>query len=72
MNYGPNNGKLVTIIDVVNGTKCYVDGPTSGVDRQMISYRQIALTDFKVCVFVVVFYWFVDLRADVFLLSRSM
>merc|ERR1719231_761095 len=48
INFGPDNGKLVTIVDIVNGTKCFVDGPTSGVARKTIPYSQIALTDFTV------------------------
>ncbi|KAJ8613645.1 hypothetical protein CTAYLR_003123 [Chrysophaeum taylorii] len=27
VNYGPDNGKLGTIIDIVDGNKCLVDGP---------------------------------------------
>jgi len=48
INYGANNGKLCTIVDIVSGTRAYVDGPTSGIKRQIISYNQLALTDLKV------------------------
>ena len=48
INYGPDAGKLATIIDVVDQNKCLIDGPNSGVARQMISYGRIALTDLTV------------------------
>lgn len=48
VNYGPHEGKLVTIIDVVDQNKALVDGPTTGVDRQKINFRRLALTDLKV------------------------
>ena len=47
VNYGPSAGKLATIVDVVDSNKCLVDGPTTGVPRQVITYRRIALTDLK-------------------------
>jgi large subunit ribosomal protein L14e len=48
INYGPDAGKLATIIDVVDQNKCLIDGPNTGVARQMIAYGRIALTDFTV------------------------
>lgn len=50
VNYGPEAGKLATIIDVVDQNKCLIDGPEdiTGVRRQLISYRRIALTDLTV------------------------
>jgi len=50
INYGPDAGKLATIIDIVDQNKCLIDGPTeiTGVVRQVISYTRIALTDLKV------------------------
>merc|ERR1712216_770852 len=35
-------------IALVNGTKAYVDGPTSGVARQTMPYRRLNLTDIVV------------------------
>ncbi|CAE7930416.1 RPL14, partial [Symbiodinium sp. KB8] len=48
--YGPDEGKLCTIIDVVDQNRVLVDGPENltGVRRQMINLRRIALTDFVV------------------------
>jgi large subunit ribosomal protein L14e len=48
--YGPEAGKLATIIDVVDQNKCLIDGPEeiTGVSRQVISFSRIALTDLTV------------------------
>ena len=48
INYGPDEGKLAVIIDIVDQNKCLVDGPSSGVARQVIPYKRIALTDFVI------------------------
>ena len=48
INYGPDSGKLAIIIDIVDQNKCLVEGPTTGVTRQVIPFKRIALTDFKV------------------------
>lgn len=50
INYGPDAGKLATIIDVVDQNKCLIDGPANltGVSRQVISFGRVALTDLTV------------------------
>ena len=50
INYGPESGKLATIIDIVDQNKCLIDGPAeiTGVHRQVISYTRISLTDLTV------------------------
>lgn len=48
INYGPDKGKLATIIDIVDQNKCLIDGPNTGVIRQVIPYTRIALTDLTV------------------------
>jgi len=50
INYGPESGKLATIIDIVDQNKCLIDGPDplTGVSRQVIPFKRIALTDLKV------------------------
>ena len=50
INYGPETGKLATIIDIVDQNKCLIDGPEdiTGVSRQVIPYKRIALTDLTV------------------------
>ena len=47
INYGPDSGKLATIIDIVDGNKCLIDGPVAktGVARQVIPFKRVALTD---------------------------
>uniref|UniRef100_A0A7S0F6W3 Large ribosomal subunit protein eL14 domain-containing protein n=1 Tax=Craspedostauros australis TaxID=1486917 RepID=A0A7S0F6W3_9STRA len=50
INYGPDEGKLATIIDIVDQNKCLIDGPMeiTGAPRQVISFTRIALTDLTV------------------------
>jgi large subunit ribosomal protein L14e len=50
INYGPNTGKLCTIIDIVDQSRVLVDGPTkfTGISRQIVPLKRIALTDIKV------------------------
>ena len=50
INYGPNTGKLCTIVDVVDQSRVLVDGPTklTGIRRQIVPLKRIALTDLKV------------------------
>mmetsp|Transcript_36935 Transcript_36935/g.62828 ORF Transcript_36935/g.62828 Transcript_36935/m.62828 type:complete len:135 (+) Transcript_36935:69-473(+) len=50
INHGPDAGKLATVIDIVDQNKCLIDGPEeiTGVSRQVIPYRRIALTDLTV------------------------
>merc|ERR1711907_472140 len=47
VNYGPHTGKLVTIVDVIDQTRALVYGP-NGVDRQIIGYKRLSLTDIKI------------------------
>lgn len=50
VNYGNDEGKLATIIDIVDGNKCLIDGPAdlTGVDRQVIPFSRVSLTDLTV------------------------
>lgn len=50
INYGPETGKLATIIDIVDSNKCLIEGPAeiTGVERQMIPFKRIGLTDLVV------------------------
>lgn len=47
VNYGPDAGKLCTIVDIVDQNKCLIDGPRklTGVGRQVIPFKRLALTD---------------------------
>lgn len=50
INYGPDEGKLATIVETVDGNKCLIDGPKdiTGVSRQVIPFKRVNLTDFVV------------------------
>ena len=52
INHGPEAGKLATVIDIVDQNKCLVEGPEeiTGVSRQVVPYKRIALTDLKVSI----------------------
>ena len=47
--YGPCEGKLATVIDIVDQKRVVVDGPedVTGVGRHMMPMRRLSLTDFK-------------------------
>ncbi len=47
VNYGADNGKFVVIVDVVDGARALVDGPTSGVSRQTMPFKWLSLTNIK-------------------------
>jgi large subunit ribosomal protein L14e len=44
--FGPDAGKLVTIVDVIDQNRALVDGPCTGVRRQSMSFKQLHLTPF--------------------------
>jgi large subunit ribosomal protein L14e len=46
VNYGPDAGKLCTVLDVVDQSRALVDGPSSmtGVARQTIPLTRLSLT----------------------------
>mmetsp|Transcript_2818 Transcript_2818/g.6416 ORF Transcript_2818/g.6416 Transcript_2818/m.6416 type:complete len:134 (+) Transcript_2818:91-492(+) len=47
--YGPYEGKMCTVIDIVSQKRVVVDGPESvtGVRRHMMPVRRLSLTDFR-------------------------
>merc|ERR1712113_1314325 len=47
--YGPCEGKMATIVDIVDQKRVIVDGPESltGVRRHMMPVKRLSLTDFK-------------------------
>eukprot|EP00928_Gymnodinium_smaydae_P087785 TRINITY_DN719_c0_g1_i1.p2 TRINITY_DN719_c0_g1~~TRINITY_DN719_c0_g1_i1.p2 ORF type:complete len:134 (+),score=45.07 TRINITY_DN719_c0_g1_i1:161-562(+) len=47
--YGPCEGKLCTVIDIVDQKRVIVDGPESvtGVPRHMMPVKRLSLTDLK-------------------------
>lgn len=48
VNFGPDAGKFVVIVDIVDSNRALVDGPTSDVARQSMPLRWLSLTNIKV------------------------
>eukprot|EP01130_Rhizamoeba_saxonica_P001637 TRINITY_DN11514_c0_g1_i1.p1 TRINITY_DN11514_c0_g1~~TRINITY_DN11514_c0_g1_i1.p1 ORF type:complete len:141 (-),score=31.92 TRINITY_DN11514_c0_g1_i1:63-485(-) len=50
INYGPLEGKICVIVDVIDENEALVDGPSSitGVSRQSIPFSRISLTDITI------------------------
>ncbi|CAD5208836.1 unnamed protein product [Bursaphelenchus xylophilus] len=45
---GKDEGKLAVIVDVVDGNKALVDGPSSGVIRGVRNFKDLHLTKFRI------------------------
>jgi len=48
VNHGAENGKICTIVDIVDQNRALVDGPVdvTGVARKLINFRSLTLTSF--------------------------
>ncbi|KAL2080424.1 hypothetical protein ACEWY4_024217 [Coilia grayii] len=46
--FGPHEGKLVAIVDVIDQNRALVDGPCSGVKRQSMPFKCMQLTDYVI------------------------
>ena len=44
---GKDQGKLAVIVNVIDGNKALLDGPSSGVLRSVFNFKDIQLTKFK-------------------------
>lgn len=44
----PSNGKLATIVEIVDHGRALIDGPTTSVPRQAIAFRRVILTPFVI------------------------
>ncbi|KAI9179227.1 hypothetical protein H9P43_005890 [Blastocladiella emersonii ATCC 22665] len=44
INYGPDAGKIATIVDIVDHNRALVDGPTTDVRRQVLTFKRLSLT----------------------------
>ncbi|KAJ3125702.1 60S ribosomal protein L14 [Nowakowskiella sp. JEL0407] len=42
--YGEDAGKLAVVVDIVDHNRVLIDGPTTGVTRQSISFKRLSLT----------------------------
>eukprot|EP00695_Tsukubamonas_globosa_P000085 TRINITY_DN106_c0_g1_i5.p1 TRINITY_DN106_c0_g1~~TRINITY_DN106_c0_g1_i5.p1 ORF type:complete len:136 (+),score=83.71 TRINITY_DN106_c0_g1_i5:71-478(+) len=50
INFGTDSGKLVVIVDILDSARALIDGPTSGVRRQIVSIRRLNLTKWTVAI----------------------
>merc|ERR1712007_8973 len=48
VNYGPCAGKTAVVVDMVDENRIVVDGPTTGVDRQVMPAKRVQLTKFRI------------------------
>ena len=48
INYGPDQGRLCVVVDVLNNRRALVDGPSTGVPRQQIPFARLSLTEFVI------------------------
>lgn len=50
INYGELEGKLCTIVDILDANRALVDGPVNvtGVHRHVVTFRRLNLTDHKI------------------------
>merc|ERR1712137_785303 len=46
LNYGPQEGKTVVILDLVNTNRALIEGTDGQVQRQVIPIRRLSLTKF--------------------------
>ncbi|KAM4700054.1 large ribosomal subunit protein eL14 [Discoglossus pictus] len=46
--FGPHEGKLVAIVDVIDQNRALIDGPCTGVRRQAMPFKCMQLTDFVI------------------------
>ncbi|KAG8679157.1 hypothetical protein FRC08_017166 [Ceratobasidium sp. 394] len=45
---GPSEGKIATIVEIIDHNRAIVDGPLTGVPRQAFPYRHLVLTPLTV------------------------
>lgn len=48
INYGEDKDKLAVIAEIVDHNRAIIDGPTTGVKRQVISLKRLTLTKYVV------------------------
>ncbi|KAG4098025.1 ribosomal protein L14-domain-containing protein [Neocallimastix lanati (nom. inval.)] len=46
--YGPDAGKLAVIVDIIDHARALIDGPTTNVPRQAMSFKRLNITGVKV------------------------
>ncbi|MFH4974422.1 hypothetical protein AB6A40_001131 [Gnathostoma spinigerum] len=45
---GKNAGKLAVIVDILDGNRALIDGPSSGVPRGVVNFKDLQLTKFVI------------------------
>ncbi|MCP9264103.1 60S ribosomal protein L14 [Dirofilaria immitis] len=45
---GDDDGKLAAIVDVVDGNRALIDGPSTGVKRSVRNFKDLHLTKFRI------------------------
>ena len=50
VNYGKNVHKLGVIVDILDENRVLLDGPTTGVDREVYPLKRLYLTALKVTI----------------------
>ena len=45
--FGPDEGKLVAIVDVIDQNRALVDGPCTNVGRKSMNFKELELTSLK-------------------------
>ena len=50
INYGPDYGKWVVVLDIIDQSRVLADGSANGVKRQAIPTRWLSLTSIKIAV----------------------
>ena len=48
INFGEHAGKLAVVVDIVDGKRVVIDGPTTNVPKHVLSNRRFALTRFRI------------------------
>ena len=46
--FGPDQGKLCAIVDIIDGTRALVDGPCSGIARKAMPFKKLHLTKYVI------------------------
>ncbi|XP_052062749.1 60S ribosomal protein L14-like isoform X2 [Mytilus californianus] len=46
--YGPDQGKLCAIVDVIDQNRALIDGPCTGVSRKQMNFKNLHLTGIKI------------------------
>jgi large subunit ribosomal protein L14e len=48
INYGPSSGKLAVIVDILDQNRALIDGPCTGVPRQILSFKRMSITKISI------------------------